>query len=133
MPGFEKKTSKPDPRTDPFNELYIRTWRDRARYAGPEALGKEVLNTLMRLPWLMEEILDFWEKSKKRAKFKCEYLTTHNVINSLEDGARLTAARLNLSQAETEALVGHYIGLTRELQGSDVKAGFEYTFRHYQG
>ncbi len=119
--GFEKKTSKPDPRTDPFNELYIRTWRDRARYAGPEALGKEGPNVLMRLPWLMEEILDFWEKSKKRAQFKCEYLITHNVINSLEDGARVTAARLNLSHAETEALVGHYIGLTRELQGSDVK------------
>lgn len=119
--GFKKVTSKPDPRTDPFQELYIRTWRDRARYAGPEALGKEGPNALMRLPWLMEDILNSWEKARKRAQFKCEYLITHNVINSLEDGARVTAQRLGLSCAETEALVGHYIGLTRELIGPDVK------------
>jgi hypothetical protein len=119
--GFKKVTSKPDPRTDPFYELYIRTWRDRARYAGPEALGKEGPNALMRLPWLMEDILGFWDRNKKRAQFKCEYLITHNVINSLEEGARVTAQRLGLSVKDTEALVGHYIGLTRELVGKDVK------------
>jgi hypothetical protein len=119
--GFKKVASKPDPRTDPFEELYIRTWRDRARYAGPEALGQEGPNALMRLPWLMEEILENWARDKRRAQFKCEYLITHNVVNSLEDGARVTAKRLGLSSKETEALVGHYIGMTRELQGSDVK------------
>lgn len=119
--GFKKVTSKPDPRTDPFNELYIRTWRDRARYAGPEVLGQEGPNALMRLPSLMEEIFDYWTREKRRAQFKCEYLITHNVINSLEDGARVTAKRLKLSLKDTEALVGHYIGLTRELMGADVK------------
>ena len=62
--GFERVTKKKAPRTDPFNELYIRTWRDRARYAGPEALGQEGPQALMRLPWLMEEILDWWDKTE---------------------------------------------------------------------
>src|ERR1044071_7474218 len=115
--GFERVTKKKATRTDPFNELYIRTWRDRARYAGPEALGQEGPNALIRLPWLMEEILEYWQREKRRAQFKCEYLITHNVLNSLEDAARVTARRLNLSLKETEALVGHYIGLTRELSG----------------
>ena len=43
---------------DPFNDLYIRTWRDLARFRGSEALGQEGPQALMRLPWLMEEVLD---------------------------------------------------------------------------
>ena len=35
---------------DPFNDLYIRTWRDLARYRGSEALGQEGPQALMRLP-----------------------------------------------------------------------------------
>ena len=59
-------------RTDPFDELYIRTWRDLARYRGSEALGQEGPQALMRLPWLMEEILEAWEVARKRPQFKAE-------------------------------------------------------------
>ena len=73
---------------DPFNDLYIRTWRDLARYRGPEALGQEGPNALMRLPWLMEEILDAWDVAKKRPQFKAEYMITHNIVGALESAAR---------------------------------------------
>ncbi len=108
-------------RTDPFNELYIRTWRDLARYRGPEALGKEGPSALMRLPWLMEEVLEEWDQEKVRPRFKAEYLITHNIISSLTKAARVTAGRLNLDPQETEALANRYIGYTRELSGPGVK------------
>ena len=108
--GFERVTKTKATRSDPFNELYIRTWRDRARYAGPEALGQEGPQALMRLPWLMEEILDWWDKTKARPQFKAEYVITHNIRGSLEAAARAAAARLKMSPAETEALVQHYLG-----------------------
>jgi len=108
-------------RTDPFNELYIRSWRDIARYRGPEALGKEGPQALMRLPWLMEEVLQEWDEEKVRPRFKAEYLITHNIVCSLEEAARVTANRLGMNQNETEALVSRYIGYTRELSGKGVK------------
>src|SRR5262249_56444590 len=110
--GFERVTKKRAPRTDPFNELYIRTWRDRARYAGPEALGQQGPQALMRLPWLMEEILDWWDKTKARPQFKAEYIITHNIRDSLEAAARAAAARLKMSDADTQALVKHYLGFS---------------------
>ena len=113
-----KKSKK---RTDPFNELYIRTWRDRARYAGPEALGQEGPNALMRLPSLMEEIFDWWEKMRMRPQFKAEYLITHNIRGSLQQGAEVTARRLNLNEDETQALIERYFGYTQELRGPGVK------------
>jgi len=108
--GFERVSKKPAPRTDPFNELYIRTWRDRARYAGPEALGQEGPSALMRLPWLMEEVLDYWDRTKARPQFKAEYIITHNIKSSLEAAARAAADRLKMSPQETAALVAHYLG-----------------------
>jgi hypothetical protein len=108
--GFERVTKTKATRKDPFNELYIRTWRDRARYAGPEALGQEGPNALMRLPWLMEEIFDYWERVKARPQFKAEYIITHNIADSLEAAARAVAARLKMSAEETEKLVKHYRG-----------------------
>src|SRR3954462_388256 len=50
---------------DPFNDLYIRTWRDLARYCVSEAFGQEVPQMGMRLPWLMEDIFEAWEVAKK--------------------------------------------------------------------
>ncbi len=102
---------------DPFNDLYIRTWRDLARYRGSEALGQEGPNALMRLPWLMEEILDAWEVARKRPQFKAEYMVTHNIVSALEQAARAAALRLKLSPDETEKLVARYTGLTREVKG----------------
>ncbi len=104
-------------RTDSFDELYIRTWRDLARYMGPEALGREGPGALRRLPWLMEDVFDAWETERRRPQFKCEYLVTWNITGALEDAARHTARRLGLSGGETDDLVAHYIGFTRELRG----------------
>jgi hypothetical protein len=106
---------------DPFNDLYIRTWRDLARYRGPEALGQEGPNALMRLPWLMEEILEAWDVAKLRPQFKAEYMITHNIVGALEQAARTAAKRLQMNEKDTEALVAHYQGYTRELRGPDVK------------
>ena len=119
--GFERVTTKKAPRNDPFNELYIRTWRDRARYAGPEALGQEGGAALMRLPWLMEEILDWWDKTKARPQFKAEYIITHNIASTLEAAARAVAARLKLGEPETADLVAHYLGFPYPLTGDGVK------------
>jgi hypothetical protein len=106
---------------DPFNDLYIRTWRDLARYRGSEALGQEGPQALMRLPWLMEEILEVWDTARKRPQFKAEYMITHNIVGALEQAARAAAARLKLSGTETEKLVAHYLGYTRPLEGAGVK------------
>lgn len=119
--GFERVTTKRAPRTDPFNELYIRTWRDRARYAGPEALGQEGPAALMRLPWLMEEVLDWWDKTKARPQFKAEYVITHNIVASLEAAAHAVAERLKLSPDQTRGLVAHYRGFPYPLVGETVK------------
>lgn len=119
--GYERVKKTPSTRHDPFNELYIRTWRDLARYRGPEALGQEGPAALMRLPWLMEEILDAWDAAKKRPQFKAEYIITHNIKASLEAGARASAERLKMSKEETEALVKHYTGLPYPLTGTSAK------------
>jgi hypothetical protein len=119
--GYEKIEKKGKARTDPFNELYIRTWRDLARYQGPEALGQEGPSALMRLPAIMEDILEAWEKAKPRPQFKAEYIVTHAITGSLAEGARVSAARLKMNKDETEALVRRFVGYARELSGPDVK------------
>jgi len=119
--GYERVEKHAKARTDPFNELYIRTWRDLARYQGPEALGQEGPAALMRLPAIMEDILNAWEASKARPQFKAEYLVTHAITGSLAEGARVTAARLRMNKEETEALVQRFTGYTRELSGANVK------------
>ncbi len=108
-------------RTDRFDELYIRTWRDIARYAGPEALGREGADALRRLPWLIEDVMDEWESQRARPQFKCEYLVTWNITQALEEAARHTAARLGLDAAGRAQLVSEYLGYTRELSGPAVK------------
>jgi hypothetical protein len=119
--GFERAAKDGAAWPDPFNDLYIRTWRDLARYRGSEALGQEGPNALMRLPSLMEEILDAWEIARRRPQFKAEYMITHNIVGALEQAARAAATRLQMSTAETEKLVAHYLGFTRELSGPDTK------------
>ena len=116
--GYKPVATKTDESwKDPFNDLYIRTWRDLARYRGSEALGQEGPNALMRLPWLMEEILDAWDVARKRPQFKAEYMVTHNIVGALEAAARAAAERLKLSPEKTDELVAHYTGLTREVKG----------------
>jgi hypothetical protein len=119
--GFDRLATKGEAWKDPFNDLYIRTWRDLARYRGSEALGQEGPQALMRLPWLMEEILDAWDVAKKRPQFKAEYMITHNIVGALEQAARVSAARLKMTVEQTEALVAHYLGYTSELRGPGAK------------
>ena len=75
----------------------------------------------MRLPAIMEDILNAWEASKARPQFKAEYLVTHAITGSLAEGARVTAARLGMNKEETEALVQRFAGYTREISGANVK------------
>lgn len=122
--GFNQVTDEAirlEPRTDPFDELYLRSWRDSARYAGPELLGQEGPDALMRLPMIMEDILDEWGDVQKRASFKAEYIVHHGIEDSLREAATATAKRMKLGRAETNALIDRYIGLSRELTGRNVK------------
>lgn len=108
-------------RSDPFDELYIRSWRDSARYVGPELLGTEGTDALMRLPMVMEDILDGWDRAQKRPQFKAEYVITHGITASLTEAAKVTAKRLKLNKRDTNKMIDHYVGLTRELSGKRVK------------
>jgi hypothetical protein len=119
--GFDRVASTPTPRTDPFNDLYIRTWRDIARYRGSEALGREGATALMRLPSLMEEILDEWQLERTRPQFKAEYIITHDIAASLEAAANANADRLALSAAERAALVAHFRAYPHALSASDAR------------
>ena len=119
--GYEKIEKTGKARTDPFNELYIRTWRDLARYQGPEALGQEGPKALMRLPAIMEDILDAWQNVKSRPQFKAEYIVTHAISGSLAEAARVSAARLKMNKDETEALVQSFVGYSRELSGPSAR------------
>ena len=119
--GFERVAKDGSSWQDPFNDLYVRTWRDLARYRGSEALGQEGPPALMRLPSLMEEILDAWDIAKKRPQFKAEYMITHNIVGALAQAARAAATRLRMDAAETEQLVAHYLGYTSELKGLGAK------------
>ena len=75
----------------------------------------------MRLPAIMEDVLDAWEKAKNRPQFKAEYIVTHAITDSLAEGARVSAARLKMNKDETDALVNRFVGYTRELSGANVK------------
>ena len=117
---FEKIVTETK-RRDPFYELYIRTWRDKARYVGPEKLGQDGPVALMRLPMVIEEVMERWEAAKMQPQFKCEYTVSTNIEPSLEAGARASAERMGLNEADTEALVQQFLGYGRELKGPDAK------------
>ena len=119
--GYERLATPVRARKDRFNDLYLRTWRDLARYRGPEALASEGPNALMRLPWLMEDILAEWAREAERPRFKCEYLITHNIRASLTEGAKVSAERLGMDAAQTQQLVDHFIGYTEPLRDPEAK------------
>ncbi|MCC7368707.1 MAG: hypothetical protein IT306_09805 [Chloroflexi bacterium] len=101
----------------PFNWITVRTWRDIARYAGPEAGA----DGMKRLPWLMEDVLAAWELRKPAPNIKAEHVVQFAAYDVLEAGARSAARRLKLNAEETEALVAHYRDYPRELSGPGVK------------
>lgn len=119
--GRPERTLQEARRTDPFNELSIRTWREEARYLGPEAAHTEGSSALMRLPELIEEVMERWERVKTQANFKCEYMITRNVRDSLIAAADVTAARLGVPEESRQRLISRYVGMTAELRGDDVK------------
>jgi hypothetical protein len=100
----------------PFNYLRLRTWRDTARY-----LYEAMKDKGLGLPMLIELTFERWEKSKKRPNFKAEDFIHKNSTASLEAAARASAARLEFSVEQTEALVRRFIGYTRPLSGPGVK------------
>ena len=100
----------------PFNRLRLRTWRDTARY-----LYEAMKDKGIGLPMLIELTFERWEKSKRRPNFKAEDFVHKNSVKALEAAARAAAARLQLSQKDTDALVQRYLGYTRELSGPGVK------------
>jgi len=104
----------------PFNCLHIRTWRDRARYIGVEALELEGPEVLMNLPNLIDRVLA-GSDTNPRAGFKAEGPIHFGSTHQLSNMARATARRLELTYAETEALIHQYINYSRELRGMDVK------------
>ncbi|MGK0299131.1 MAG: hypothetical protein ACI9XC_002759 [Gammaproteobacteria bacterium] len=100
----------------PFHYLRLRTWRDAARYADEGFVGKE-----MSLPVKMERVFEGWDRAKVQANFKAEDFVHKNSVQSLSEGAKVTAQRMKLDGEETQTLVDRYVGYTRELKGSRVK------------
>jgi hypothetical protein len=105
----------------PFNCLHIRTWRDMARYVGPETLMIEGPDSLMNLPNIMDKVFERWEKNKTQPNFKAEGPMHFGSVHQLANAARATAKRLKLDRKESEELVNQYINYSRELRGIDVK------------
>ncbi len=105
----------------PFNCMQVRTWRDRARYAGVEALMTEGADALKRLPMLMEEVLGDERRPQPTPFFKNEGMIHFGSVERLKDAAQAAAARLRLGVRETEDLVAQYVGYARELSGPGAK------------
>ena len=104
-----------------FNCLRIRRWRDTARYAGYEAIQKEGVAALERLPMLMEEVLESWARGTTSAQFKAENMIHFDSPELLTAAAQAAARRLRLDGEGTRALVKRYVGYLRELSGPGVK------------
>jgi hypothetical protein len=100
----------------PFNYLRLRTWRDTARYADEGFVGKD-----LSLPQKMELVFAAWDQAKLQPNFKAEDFIHKNSVESLAEGAGVTAQRLGMGDEETQTLVERYIGYTRDLRGPGVK------------
>jgi hypothetical protein len=100
----------------PFNQLRLRTWRDTARY-----MYEGIKDKGIGLPMLIEMTFERWQNAKKRPNFKAEDFIHKNSTKALDAAARAAAARLKLSNHETDVLAERYLGYTRERSGSGVK------------
>lgn len=101
----------------PFTYLAMRTWRDYARYMGPEA-GPDAAN---KLPMLMEEVFEAWDREKTYPQFKAEYMVHFANLGALEKAARASAKRAGMDRQQTEELIQRYFGYARPLEGPGVK------------
>ena len=86
---------------------------------GPET-GKEGIWE-KGLPWMMEEVLEQWDKAKHFAKFKAEHPIHYGLTEVLEKAAKINAQRLKMSKSETNLLISRFSGYTKELSGLGVK------------
>ena len=75
----------------------------------------------MRLPMLIEEVMEEWKHQTHYAQFKAEGMVHFASVEQLTAAARATARRLDLGPEKTEALVKKYIAYTHELRGENVK------------
>lgn len=101
----------------PFTYLTVRTWRHIAKYAGTEA-GPEGFK---RLPWVMEDVFEAWDKAKSRPQLKSEYILSYGAADTLAAAGAATAARLGLDAADSDALVQRFRGYAAPLQGPGTK------------
>lgn len=101
----------------PFNWITVRTWRDIARYWGTE----HGLEGVKRLPWLMEEVLEEWQRRKHLPGIKAQQTVQFAAFDTLEAAARVCARRLKLGDAATEELVQRFRGYPLPLSGPGVK------------
>lgn len=99
----------------PFNYMSIRTWRDIARYIGPE-VGPE---GMLRLPQVMEEVFEAWDERKPFGGIKCQQPVHFGAVKILEDAARAISSHLGYGPSEEQALVEHYRDYVMPLQGDD--------------
>jgi hypothetical protein len=101
----------------PFTDLTIRTWRHIAKYVGTEAGPAGA----WKLPWLMEDVFEAWERARRQPQFKAEYLITYGNVEQLGAAARATASRLGLDADETAALVRRFESYPSPLSGPDAR------------
>ena len=127
----------------PFSCMSLFDWRLTAMYLGDEALMQEGPQALMRLPMLMEEVHETYERTKRYPKFKTEGPVHFGGIRELGRAARAAAKRLDMGPERTKQLVDHYVGYAREIRGPDVKpvppvilgmtsASTSHTFENYR-
>ena len=106
---------------NPFNDLLVRNWRELARYRGAELYLQEGGEPLMRLPWVMEEVFETWERVKRFPQIKAEYFFHIHSVAALTEAAAVTARRMGLSESGERDLIDYYIGMGRPLTGEGVK------------
>ena len=101
----------------PFNYITVRTWRDVARYRGPEAGAAGAA----RLPWLMEDIFEEWEAGKHEPNIKAQHIVQFASYQALRAAARANAARLGLDAEATTLLQDRFEAYPRPLRTPEAR------------
>jgi hypothetical protein len=69
----------------------------------------------------MERVFEAWDRGTKRPQFKAENIIHFGATGALSKAARATAARLGMSEEETQALVKRFTDYTHELRDEGTK------------
>jgi hypothetical protein len=97
-----------------FDMMTVRTWRDVARYAGPE----DGARAAQRLPWLMEEVFEKHNSMLHKPLIKAQQIGQFAAYDALKNAARATAKRLNLNAEEAAELEERYLAYPAPLPAS---------------